>query len=211
MSNGQTQERGRINRVIGERAAIDTKSTESVANNDRELVDRFRAGEELAFNEIVRRYQERIFGFVFRLVQDFDDANDLAQETFIRAYAKLSGFKGESGLYTWLYRIALNISINYMRKKRIRSFVSFDGVAGSLASSGGPEQDLEESELQLRVDAAIAQLPARQRSIFVLRFYDQLSHKEIASIVERSEGNVRAGYFHAVKKLQHLLRDVAAR
>ncbi len=206
-----THKRGRNKTVFGEKVAIATKSTESPRDSDRELVDRFKVGEERAFNEIVRRYQERIFAFVFRMVHDFDDASDLAQETFIRAHAKIGGFRGDSGLYTWLYRIALNIAINFLRKKKLRSFVGFDGLAETLASPGGPETDLQQSRLQHQVDAAVAQLPARQRSIFVLRYYDQMSHQEIARIVKRTEGNVRAGYFHAVKKLQVLLRDLVAK
>ena len=98
-----------------------------------------------------------------------------------------------------------------MRKKKLRSFVGFDGLAETLASPVSPETDLEQSQLQRQVDAAISQLPARQRSIFVLRYYDQMSHKQIARIVNRTEGNVRAGYFHAVKKLQVLLGDVVAK
>ena len=204
-------DRGRKKTVIGAKAAIATKSTESPRDSDLELVARFKLGEERAFDEIIGRYQERILAFVFRMVHDFDDASDLAQEAFIKAHAKISGFRGESGFYTWLYRIALNISINFLRRKKLRSFVRFDGMSETLFSPGGPEADLYQSELQHQVDAAIARLPPRQRSIFVLRHYDQMSHKEIAGILKRTEGNVRAGYFHAVKKLQVLLSDVVAR
>ena len=175
---------------------------------DAELVSCFKAGEEQAFNEIVRRYQERIFDLVFRLLQDFDEAHDIAQETFIRAYDKLRGFRGESAPYTWFYRIALNLSINYLRKKKLRSFLSFDDsevIDG--ATRGGPDEDLAAAELRGQVDAAIGLLPARQRSIFILRQYDQLAHREIAEVLGCSEGAVRAGYFHAIKKLQIILED----
>ena len=86
--------------------------------SDGDLVARFKSGDEQAFNIIVQRNQKRIFDLVFRFVRDFDETNDIAQETFIRVYAKLKGFRGASSLYTWLYRIALNLSLNHLRKKK---------------------------------------------------------------------------------------------
>ena len=181
---------------------------EQLHQTDEELVRRFKDGEEQAFNEIVRRFQERIFNLVFRLLQDFDEAHDIAQETFIRAHDKLKGFRGESTPYTWLYRIALNLSLNHMRKKKLRAFFSLDSMATQdLAAAGGPERDLDAAELRTQVDAAVGRLPGRQRSIFILRQYDRLSHREIAEVLGCSEGSVRAGYFHAVKKLQAALKD----
>ena len=90
--------------------------------SDGDLVCRFKSGDEQAFNIIVRRYQKRIFNLVFRFVRDFDETSDIAQETFIRAHAQLKGFRGASSLYTWMYRIALNLSLNHLRKKKLRSF-----------------------------------------------------------------------------------------
>ena len=179
-----------------------------IEEEDWDLVARFKGGDEQAFNIIVRRYQKRIFDLVFRFVRDFDETSDIAQETFIRAHAQLKGFRGASSLYTWMYRIALNLSLNYLRKKKLRSFLPFDDsevIDG--ATQGGPDEDLAATELRGQVDAAIGRLPARQRSIFILRQYDQLAHREIAEVLGCSEGAVRAGYFHAIKKLQVMLED----
>ena len=177
-------------------------------DSDTDLLGRFRAGDETAFDEVVRRYQERVYQFVHRVVGDCEDAADITQETFIRAYGKLQEFRGDSSLFTWLYRIALNMSINLLRKKRLRSFVSLRDSAGpELWAQGGPEVDAAASRLRARVEDAIAGLPPRQRSIFVLRQYDQLSHREIAEVVGSSEGAVRAGYFHALRKLRSALQD----
>lgn len=168
---------------------------------------RLRSGDEAAFDDIVRRYQERVYQYAYRLVQDRDEASDVAQETFIRAYGKIASFRGDSSLNTWLYRIASNLGINALRKKRLRSLIGLDR-APPIEAPGGPDQDLAADEIRRRVDAAVALLPPRQRSIFVLRHYDELSHREIAQVVGSSEGAVRAGYFHAVRKLRTALRDL---
>jgi RNA polymerase sigma-70 factor (ECF subfamily) len=187
-------------------------------DSDTGLIDRFRSGDETAFEEVVRRYQERIFQFVHRVVRDTEEAADITQETFIRAYGKLGGFRGDSSLFTWLYRIALNMSINCLRKRKLRSFVPlWDSTESEFRpdefrpdefwAQGGPEEDMAASRLRTRVEEAISGLPPRQRSIFVLRQYDQLSHREIAEVVGSSEGAVRAGYFHALRKLRCALQD----
>ena len=176
--------------------------------SDGDLVCRFKGGDEQAFNIIVRRYQKRIFNLVFRFVRDFDETSDIAQETFIRAHAQLKGFRGASSLYTWMYRIALNLILNHLRKKKLRSFFSFDDPAvAEPEAQGGPDEDLAASQIRDQVGKAIERLPARQRSIFILRQYDRLSHREIAEVLGCSEGNVRAGYFHAVKKLRAMLKE----
>ena len=179
-------------------------------NSDGDLVARFNCRDEQAFNLIVRRYQKRIFDLVFRFVRDFDESSDIAQETFIRAHAKLKEFRGASALYTWLYRIAVNLSLNHMRKKKLRSFFSFDdpGVEEPIAE-GGPEEDLAAVQIRAQVGRAIEKLPPRQRSIFILRQYERLTHKEIAAVLACSEGSIRAGYFHALKKLRAMLKECA--
>ena len=192
--------------IFGSSIAAPTQMPET----DAELLERFGAGEGSAFDEIVRRYHERIFQFVYRVLQDFDEAADIAQETFIRAYDKLERFHGRSSLYTWLYRIALNLSINSLRKRKLRHSVGLNEVPGGELRSGeaDPAALLDDSETRRRIELAIAELPTRQRSIFVLRQYEGLTHAEVASVVGSSEGAVRAGYFHAVRKLRLALEDL---
>ena len=177
-------------------------------SSDGELVRRFLAGEERAFDALVYRHRERVRNSVQRLVRDGDDVEDIAQETFIRAHNRLHHFRGNSSLFTWLYRIAINLSINHLRKQQARTFCPLSDRSRELQAPGGPEEDLRRAEVGLKVDQAVAQLPPRQRAIFGLRYYDQYSHREIARILGNTEGAVRAGYFHAVKKLQVSLAAV---
>ena len=193
--------------MLEERTTI-SRPSDQYPHSDGRLVDRFRSGDEAAFDDIVRRYQERVYQFVCRVVGDAEDAADVTQETFIRAYDKLNRFRGDSGLYTWLYRIAMNMSINCLRERKLRTFVGLDDPAvPELRAQGGPEEDVAARELRGHIDAAIAKLPPRQRSIFVLRHFDELSHRDIALVVGSSEGAVRSGYFHALRKLRSALQD----
>ena len=147
--------------------------------------------------------------FVLRLVGDADEASDVVQETFVRAYERLADFRGGSGLYTWLYRIAHNQAISWLRKKKVRRFLRIDSVGQGeeitpvqLVADDDPAADLERAEALQQIEVAIADLPPRQRSIFVMRHYEGMTHAQIAQVVGRSEGAIRAGYFHAVRKLR---------
>ena len=198
----------------GEATAI-TRSTTSGIASDAELVSLFRQGRESSFDAIVHRYQDRIFRYMVHMVRDTDEAADLAQETFVKAYRSLHRFRGHSSLYTWLYRIALNTSLNYLRKKKLRNRLFLDSEAGTLIENVplhqcNPERELEIKQQIAAIQAAIRDLPPRQRSIFVMRHFDDLSHGEIAEVVGTSEGAVRAGYFHAVRKLRAALVETAA-
>ena len=179
--------------------------------SDDDLLNLFKRGTESAFDAIVKRYQDRIYRFTFQMVRDSDEAADLAQETFVKAYRSLHRFRGQSSLYTWLYRIASNTCVNYLRTKKIRKFLRLDHDVGEggleLADwrVSNPEQVVLEQELLTRIESAIAGLPPRQKSIFVMRHFQELTHAEIAAVVGTSEGSVRAGYFHAVRKLRDAL------
>ncbi len=170
---------------------------------DISLVRRFKQGDQRAFNRIVNRYQQRLYYLALRMVNNHEDAADISQDAFVKAYEGLSKFQENSSLYTWLYRIVVNFAINHQRKKRLRAFIRLEDVKPLSASpSGSPDKMLEQNELAHAVDKAIQGLPERQKAIFILRYYENLSHREIAEIVGRSVGSVKASYFHAVNKLR---------
>ncbi len=178
------------------------------------LLDRLRAGDEMAFEELVRQHQEALVRFAYRLVGDLDEASDVAQETFIRAYERIADFRGGSTLYTWLYRIAYNRAISLLRRRRVRRFLRLDldqelseGVELQLVATGDAATQVEQNELLRHVEVAIETLPPRQRGIFVMRHYEGMSLAQIAKVVGRSEGAIRAGYFHAVRKLRVAARE----
>ena len=179
---------------------------------EKELVKRIRAGDSAAFDEVVRRHHERLIQFVFRLVNDQDDAADVAQDTFIKAHLCFGDFRGEAGLFTWLYRIAYNESISLLRRRKLRAYLRL-GSDGSvdqvwdpaLAVEDDPSAEMESQQLQQQVTDAVANLPPRQRAIFSMRHYEEMSHAEIARVIGRSEGAVRANYFQAIRKLRQQL------
>ena len=201
--------------MTGDGTAISKRfSTAGEVLSDAELVNLFRQGHESSFDAIVLRYQDRVFRFLVHMVGDRDDAADLAQETFVKAYKSLLQFRGHSSLYTWLYRIALNTSLNFLRKKKLRDIFYVYPAEGMAMESlplshCDPEHELERKQQIEAIEAAIRDLPPRQRSIFVMRHFDGLSHAETAEVVGTSQGAVRAGYFHAVRKLRAALRESA--
>lgn len=171
---------------------------------DEELAARFRAGERnVSFTMLVERYQKRIYLSARRMAGgNHDEADDIAQETFVKMYEALDGFRGEAKLYTWLYRIMMNAVIHRTRKKKTRNAVNLDDVGDTLVSSElSPDSRMEKTETTRLIEEAIEQLPPKQREVFLLRFYDELPYEEIAQAVGTSVGGLKANYFHAVKKI----------
>lgn len=169
---------------------------------DLELVDRFQKGDEAAFNELVHRYKEKIYWTARRFLQDHDDADEVVQETFLKAYKGLRTFRSDSGVFTWLYRITVNTALNALRKRKAREFLGIDELAGERApESDRPDEQFEQTEERALVEEAIRRLPEKQRAVFVLRFHDQLSYEEIAEILNTSVGGLKANFFHAMRKI----------
>ncbi len=178
------------------------------ADQDKELIQRANQGDRNAFNLIVNKYKDKVFKTAMRMVRNKDDAYDITQEVFIRAYKGLKNFKGDSSLYTWLYRITINNCLNFTSRDKYRTMASVADLTQSSVSTVTPDSQLQESQLLERLDKAIEQLPPQQRAVFVMRYYDEMTHAEISKILNRSEGAVKANYFQAVKKLKTALKDV---
>ncbi len=172
--------------------------------DERALVEACLAGRRDAFDLIVERHRRAVYQLCYRFVANHEDASDLAQDVFVRAYRGLRKFRGQSSLGTWLYRIGVNVCLNRVATRKPptepiadRQFIDYDGESGS--------DRLLKAERQARVRAAIAQLPRKQRATLILRMYHEMSHQEIADVLGSSVGAVKANFFHALGNLRKLL------
>lgn len=175
-----------------------------ISADELTLVQACLAGHRSAFDPIVERHRRRVYQVCYRFAGNHDDASDLAQETFIRAFRGLHGFKGNASLATWLYRIAVNVCLNKAAVKTRRPDVVESREAGRSVEL--PDAALLRGERAAAVRAAIAQLPRTQRATLILRVYHDLRHDEIATILGSSVGTVKANFFHALANLRKLLK-----
>jgi RNA polymerase sigma-70 factor, ECF subfamily len=171
---------------------------------DAELVERYLAGETAAFDEIMVRYERQIYRICYRFVENREDAMDLAQEVFIKAFEHLATFRRESSLKTWLYRIAMNHCINHV-KKHSQEFVEVTEYTGSVHSR--VQDQLEEREQREHFRRLVKLLPPKQKAILEMRINEQLSYEEIAKISGRSISTIKASVFFALEKLRKLVKD----
>jgi RNA polymerase sigma factor, sigma-70 family len=171
-------------------------------SNDLELVESFQKGNEASFNELVRRYQEKVYWIAHRFVNDHDQADDIVQEVFLKVYRALNDFRGDSGVYTWLYRITVNVSLNTIRKQRIKDFLRIDEFFDYPSEeSERPDKQYEQREQKQLIEEAIQRLPEKQKAVFILRYYEELPYEDISKILKTTVGGLKANYFHAVKKI----------
>ena len=171
-------------------------------DDEREAVLACQRGAREAFDLLVTRYQRDVYRLCYRYVNNHHDANDLAQEAFLRAYRAIARFRGDSAFSTWLYRIAVNACLNF---KASRKHVA-DELSDSLPDPGSPVLDrLEQDEQSQRVRQAVSRLPEKQRATLILKVYHDLSHEEVAGILGSSVGTVKANLFHALNNLRRLM------
>ena len=186
------------------------------AREEVALVERARGGELSAYDELIRLYQERIYGTIYHMTSNHEDANDLAQETFIKAYQALKTFKGGSSFYTWLYRIAVNKTINFLKARKNRQGMSLNDLdfnaendpdLVALVSHKTPRRDAGLAELQEKLNEAMGKLSEMHRLVVALHDVQGVSHEEIAKIMECNIGTVRSRLFYARQQLQGYLVD----
>ncbi len=156
------------------------------------------------FKKAVLEFRERIFLVILRFVRNRDDARDLTQEAFVRAYRSKSSFRGDSNLYTWIYRIAVNVALNHKSRTHQSNYSSLED-SPEIMGDESPSDNILSRELAQNLEAAIARLPQRQRMVFVLRYYEEKPHAEIAEILGITEGAVKANYHQAIMKLRTFL------
>jgi RNA polymerase sigma-70 factor (ECF subfamily) len=183
---------------------------------EADLVRYARRGDLKYYDELVRRYQERIYATIYHMTSNHEDANDLAQESFIKAYTALKSFKGGSSFYTWLYRIAVNKTINFLKQRRNKHHLSLNDMdfnaehdpdLMALISDKTPQRDINLSELQKKLNEALLKLSEPHRMVVVLHDVQGVSHEEIAEIVGCNIGTVRSRLFYARQQLQGFLAD----
>lgn len=191
---------------------------ESMAEDDIALVRRCQKGDALAFEQLVIKYRSKVFSMIFGMVQNEQDAWDLAQEGFIKAWRSIHRFKGEASFYTWLYRIVTNVAIDSLRRKGFKKTAEFDDqIAANEVEPGSktlptpdplPHHGLEREEIRQRIEQAISKLSPEHRAVIVMKEIEELQYNEIAEALGCSIGTVMSRLFYARKKLQTLLKDV---
>lgn len=176
----------------------------AVTTQDSELLVQFRnpATKESAYTSIIRKYQEKLYWHVRRMVVEHEDANDVLQNVFIRVWNALENFREDSQLYTWLYRIATNECLTFLEQQKKRSAVPLGDVESGLENKIRADKHFDASKLEWKLQLAIQQLPEKQRIVFSLRYYDEMPYEEMAKVLETSEGALKASYHHAVKKIE---------
>ena len=175
--------------------------------NDQELLDRIRSPftKELGFRQLIETYQKPVYQVIRRMVLIHEDADDLTQNTFIKAYKALDRFEGNSSLFTWLYRIATNESLTFLEKKKKRFFFSLDDHQEKLESYIDSSATLSGDEIQVKLQKCLLKLPDKQRLVFHLKYEEDLSYEEISKITGTTVGALKASYHHAVKKIEQEL------
>ncbi len=174
---------------------------------DPELLLKLRNPEtrSYGFNLLVRQYQKRIYAHVRKMVVDHDDADDITQEVFIKVHKHLDGFREDAALFTWIYRIATNECLGFLQKKKRRFFLPIGDNEAELGAKLEQQPGLSGDEIQLKLQKALLKLPDKQRLVFNMKYYEDLSYEEIANITQTSVGALKASYHHAVKKIEEFL------
>ncbi|WP_242927320.1 RNA polymerase sigma factor [Pontibacter vulgaris] len=176
---------------------------------DKELLEKFANPESrnLAFNQLVRKYQQKVYWHIRKMVIDHEDADDLTQEVFIKVWKNLENFRQDAQLYTWLYRIATNECLTFLSSKKRKFFLPINDVAAELAEKIDSSPDIAGDEIQLKLQKALLRLPDKQRLVFNMKYYDDLKYEEISEILGTSVGALKASYHHAVKKIEEFLKQ----
>jgi RNA polymerase sigma-70 factor (family 1) len=171
---------------------------------DKEILEKFAKEESrnMAFNQLVRKYQQKVYWHIRKMVIDHEDADDLTQETFIKVWKHLENFRQDAQLYTWLYRIATNECLNFLKSKKRKFFLPINDVSAELTAKIDQSDLISGEEIQLKLQKALLKLPDKQRLVFNMKYYDDLKYEEISEILGTSVGALKASYHLAVKKIE---------
>lgn len=178
----------------------------NLKTDDYELIRDFLSGNEQSFNALARRYQERIYWHARRMLGDHDDAHEIVQQVLMVMYSKLGTFNFSSSLYTWIYKITSTRCLNLLKKKSLRKIFTFNSNESvENQSYDNIVEEIEAKETLLKMEKLLIQLPVKQREVFIMRNYDDLSYEEISEITGKTVGALKANYFNAFKKIKELM------
>ena len=177
--------------------------------NEKEIINLQKAGEyEKAFNAIVDSYSERLYWHVRRFICSHDDTNDLLQEIFVKVWRALPAFRGESQLYTWLYRIATNEALNFLRKIKNRSDIDVEIADAVMSDKIDEDPYFNGNAMQRELHKAVSMLPEKQKTVFNLRYFEEMKYEDMAKITGTSVGALKASYHHAYTKISEMLKKI---
>jgi RNA polymerase sigma-70 factor (ECF subfamily) len=202
-------------------ASITDEKDDVEADSDRGLVERCQRGDRDAFRAIFEKYQRRAFTLALSVVHNPDEALDVVQEAFLRAHRHIDGFEGNASLYTWLYRIVMNVAIDHLRKQNRSQTVDYDDAVAHLESEapadlaslvpqlvrGNPAKEVARREIREKIDEALAKLSPNHRAVLVMREIDGLSYEEMAKVMKCSKGTIMSRLFHARRYMQKFLLE----
>jgi len=182
---------------------------EAIVQDDHSLVASFKeeSTKERAFTQLVRKYQERIYWHIRRMVVEHEDSNDILQNVFIKVWRNLADFRQESNLYTWLYRIATNETLTWIEREKRRSTVSLSDNEAFFADKIAAQKGFDANKAEWKLQQAMALLPEKQKAVFSLRYYDEMPYEEMSDVLDTSVGALKASYHHAVKKVEDYLKN----
>lgn len=177
--------------------------------SDNEILLRFRvpATREAAFTTLIKKYQERLYWHIRRLVVTHEDSNDLLQNVWIRVWNALDKFREESQLYTWLYRIATNECLSFIEQQKKKATLHLSDEENGMERQLKADPHFDAQKLEWKLQLAIQQLPEKQRVVFSLRYFDEMPYEEMSNVLDTSEGALKASYHHAAKKIERFLLD----
>ena len=177
--------------------------------SDTELLLQFRepATKEKAYTAIIKKYQEKLYWHIRRMVVSHDDTDDVLQNVFIRVWKGLENFREDSQLYTWLYRVATNECLTFLEQQKKRAVVSLSDIEPALTEKIKADHNFDANKLEWKLQLAIQQLPEKQRVVFQLRYYDEMPYEEMSRVLDTSEGALKASYHHAVKKIEEYIKN----
>ena len=161
--------------------------------------------QDIAFRQLMTQYKERLYWHIRKIVISHDDADDVLQNTFIKVYRNIDKFNAKSKLFSWMYRIATNESITFINKRAKSQNVDISEMQYKLAESLEADVHYDGDEMQLKLQKAIAQLPQKQQLVFNMKYFDDMKYQDISEVLETSVGALKASYYHAVKKIEHIL------